>query len=319
MNKLEFSPILITGATGLIGSRVTALALQNGYQVTALVRDEKKARRILGMHPNLQLQIGDITSLPHMSTRFVSIVHGANPTSSKGFLTDPVGTISACVDGTKQLLQFAKENGVSRFLYLSSCEVYGQFNSYTVADETTMGTLDPFTARASYPEAKRLCESLCAAYGAQCGLKTIVARLGVTFGPIMDTSDNRLIAQFARCVKEGRDIVLQTIGTTVRSYCYVDDTAHALLLLLEKGSPNVAYNVAHPEMTLSVREIAEHIAAISPNTNVIIKAQGNAQAQGYLPELQLKLDTGRIQALGWSPKTSFDEGFMHVMESVCST
>lgn len=316
MKKLDFSSILITGATGLVGSRLTMLALNSGRPVTALVRDEKKARRLLGAHPLLNLLIGDIRDLTISPGQFSSIIHGANPTSSKSFLTDPVGTISACVEGTKKLLEYSIENRIPRFLYLSSGEVYGLFDHYTVAVESTMGMLDPFTARASYPEAKRLCESLCAAYGKQFGLETIVARLGVTFGPLTDYNDDRLIAQFARCVKEKRNIVLHTPGTTVRSYCYVDDVAQALLILLDKGTPCTAYNVANPDMTLCVREIADRIAMLYPETSVVVEQNTNAQAMGYLPELQLKLDASRLLSLGWHPQVSFDEGFSKTLASL---
>lgn len=310
--------LLITGATGLIGKNLTHKALALGIPVLALVRDLEAAEKALGTNPLLRLLPADFTRPLCLPNSVGAIVHGANPTSSKKFIEDPVGTIAICVDGTRRLLDYAVTRQLKSFLYLSSGEVYGQFARFTVAHEDDMGFLNPFAPRASYPEAKRLCETLCAAYNAQYGLHTIVARLGVIFGPLANQSDERLIPQFARCAREGKDIHLKTAGRTVRSYCYVDDATDALLLLLQKGAPATAYNVANPDMTLSVREIAERVSRMYPQTNVLIDRKGDYQRQGYLPELQFQMDASRLLKLGWTPKVGFETGFRRVYESVIS-
>lgn len=309
-------PLLITGATGIVCSRLVQLALEQNTPVYALVRDEKKARRLLGNHPLLTLIKGDVAQSVCIPGPLETIVHGASPTSSQSFVSDPAGTIFTCVEGTKQMLLLARQYRVKRFLYLSSAEIYGTFPDYSIVNEELMGALNPLSARASYPESKRLCETLCIAFCKQYGLHATVARLGVTFGPITDMHDRRLLAQFARCVYEKRDIILQTPGRTIRSYCYVDDTARALLLLLAQGEDACAYNVANPDMTYSVYEIAQRISRNYPCTQLVINTKESPESLGYLPELQLKLDTSKLSALGWKPHVDFDEGFQRTVQSI---
>ena len=91
------------------------------------------------------------------------------------------------------------------------------------------------TARSSYAESKRACESLCTAYVSQYNVPAKVLRLTQTFGPGVKYDDGRVFAEFARCVIEGRDIVLHTKGETKRNYLFTEDAVDAILTVLKKG------------------------------------------------------------------------------------
>ena len=114
--------------------------------------------------------------------------------------------------------------------------------------------------RSSYPESKRLCESLCSAYASEYGVPAKVVRLTQTFGVGVSYNDGRVFAEFARCAIEGRDIVLKTKGQTKRNYIDIDDAVNAIFTVLLKGVAGEAYNVANEDTYCSIYEMANMVA-----------------------------------------------------------
>ena len=140
MEELRGKTVLVTGATGLIGQTIVSALLRCGenekpeaakepVHVIACVRNEDKARRMFGSadRGNLQLLISDILSMPtdRLTQRVDYMIHAASQTSSRAFVDEPVETIFTAIDGTRRALQFAKNNDVKCFVYLSTMEVYG--------------------------------------------------------------------------------------------------------------------------------------------------------------------------------------------------
>ena len=134
LDDLKNSTVFITGSTGLIGSQIVKmLACANrlvGTNITilAFARDIKKAEKLFGNlleHRNFQLVIGDVNDTIRYDKEVDYIIHGASATSSKFFVERPVETITTAIDGTKNILDFARNKHVKGFLYLSSLEVYG--------------------------------------------------------------------------------------------------------------------------------------------------------------------------------------------------
>ena len=147
---------------------------------------------------------------------------------------------------------------MKRMVYISSGEVYGEGDGSEFS-ETSSGYVDCASVRACYPSSKRAAETLCMAYGAEYGADVVIARLSHTYGPGFTESDNRVYAQFIRNVLRGEDIVLKSRGEAFRSWLYVVDAAHAILRLLLDGERANAYNVAHSESNISIRELSELI------------------------------------------------------------
>ena len=133
-NELKDCTVLVTGATGLIGSQIVkALICKNrlkgsNIKVIAFVRNKKKAREIFKHIINNKYLIildGDIKNKINIKHPVDYIIHGANSTSSKDFVTKPVDVIDTIISGTRNILELAKEKKVKSVLYLSSMEVYG--------------------------------------------------------------------------------------------------------------------------------------------------------------------------------------------------
>lgn len=310
-SKLRGKTVLVTGGTGLIGSTlINALLYANKKQslelkVIALVRDLEKAKDKfapqLQLSEGLEFVIGTVEALPKIIGNIDYIIHGASPTASLYFVEHPVETIKTAVNGTMALLQLARQKRVQGFVYLSSMEVYGTPQSDAIIEETQGTTVDTMVVRSCYPEAKRLCESLCASYASEYDVPAMVLRLAQTFGPGVAKNDARVFAEFARCVMQSQDIVLQTSGLSKRCYLYTADAVTAILTVLLDGVIGEAYNAANRETYCSIVEMAVLVAENLAGGAIKVRTFAEGKCKGrFPPQHKLNLGTAKLEGLGWS-------------------
>lgn len=326
--KLAGCTVLVTGATGLIGRQVVAGLLRGSQlrglslRVLAAVRSREKAERLFADfagESGLRYLVQDVQEPLCVSEPVDYILHGASVTDSKMFVEQPVETIRTVLEGSRNLLEFAREKQVKGMVFLSTMEVYGTPDlSLPYVTEKDFGYLNPIEVRSSYPEAKRLTECLCASYAREYGVPVTVARLTQTFGAGVSYSDNRVFAQFARCVMEKKDIVLRTEGTTVRNYLYTREAVLSLLVLLTKGAAGEAYNVANPDISVSIREMAELVIAAFPEAGIRLTFDiaEDASALGYAPAFVMRLNTDKLAALGYRPEMGLREMYERMIASM---
>ena len=324
----ENASVLITGATGLIGSQIVwalachSAAKQKKLRILALVRNEAKARaafRDLLDAGLVMLCIGDIVEPLQISHPVDYIIHGASATSSRYFVEKPVETIVTALKGTQNVLEFARQKQVQKVVYLSSLEVYGTpDNTKEYIAEEDYGYIDPMQVRSSYSEGKRMAECMCVSYAKEYGVPVVVARLSQTFGPGVAYNDGRVFAEFARCAIEKRDIVLHTQGKTLRTYCYLRDAISGLFCLMLRGEAGQAYNVTNMETAITIRDMAELVCTITPGIKVVIDIPQDIASFGYNPEMVIRLDSRKLQNLGWMPEVKIEEMFRRLISSMVS-
>lgn len=323
--ELEGSTIFVTGATGLIGFALVRTLLQfgktlyNAPKVIALVRNMEKADMMYADVPrkNLDFLVSDITQPFNVPEAVDYIIHGASETSSIAFVRNPVETIKTGLDGTRNMLEMAKAKEVKGFVYLSSMEVYGAPETDEKILENHAAHLDTMSVRTSYPESKRMCETLCNAYCAEYGIPAKVVRLTQTFGPGVSYDDKRVFAEFARCAIEKRDIVLHTKGETRRSYLYLVDAVNAILTVLLHGKNGEAYNAANEDTYCSIYEMAELVANKCAGGDIKIDVQiENENKFGYAPALKMNLDVKKLRELGWTATKNLEEMFLTLCDSM---
>ena len=322
------STVLVTGATGLIGSLVVmALACRNrlfnqDIRIKALARNREKAERVfagfLG-RPGFEIVEGDVNAPIEGAGEVDYIIHTASATSSKYFVTNPVETIATAIDGTRNVLELARRCKVKGFLYLSSLEVYGvPAEGHVKMQESEAGYIDSMKVRSCYSEGKRMVECLCTSYASEYGVPVKVARLAQTFGAGVAYADGRVFAQFARSAIEGADIVLKTKGETLRNYCYTADAVSALLVVLAKGAVGEAYNVANKDTAISIADMAKLVCEkfSEGKSKVVFDIAEDATKLGYNPVVKICLDTAKLEGLGWKAEFCLEEMFRRTIESM---
>ena len=305
--------VLITGATGLIGKICAKSLIKAGINVVALVRDEEKAQKIFGEAKNLRLLIQDINSPINYDGRVDYIIHCANTTSSADFVEKPVETIYTTINGTRNVLEYAKRRGkyLEGMVYISSLEVYGKTEKEN-ATEKDLGYIDILSPRSSYSEGKRMAETMCISYGKEYNIPIKIARLTQTFGAGVSKEDNRVFAQFAKSVINEQDIILFTKGETKRNYCYTTDAARGIFTILTKGENNNAYNVANKNTYISIADMAKSLE------NEKTKVQFNVDNvdRGYNFTIKICLDSSKLEKLGWSATKDLSQMFERTIKSM---
>ncbi len=309
--NFENSRVLITGATGLIGSLCVKAFLKSGdIHVIGLARNSDKVKSMFPEDKNLSFVYQDIISPLSDEIECDYIVHTANSTTSKYFMTNPVEVIESIYTGTKQVLNYALKHKVKGIVYLSSMEVFGEVHTEARLSEEQLGYLDIQNIRSCYSESKRLAELLCKSYAEEYGLPVCVARLAQTFGAGIPKSENRVFAQFARSSVMGRNIVLHTNGQSMGNYCYTTDVIKALILLLKEGKKGEAYTVVNEETTRTIKEVAQMVAEnFSDGCSKVIFDIPENNRYGYAPATKMKLSSKKLRELGWKPEFSLKEMF----------
>lgn len=305
------SRILITGGTGLIGSIIiNALLYANrelklNLQVVALVRNLKKAECLFGKYLKSQMPLylvkGSIENIPLIEGKIDYVIHCACPTASDFFINKPVETIKTSVIGTINVLDFAKEKNAKGVVYLSSMEAYGEVGEEKPLSEDDFGYLNPTVIRNCYPEGKRMCESLCAAYAKEYGLRVMGIRLAQTFGPGVLLSDNRVFAMMARCAINMNDIILHTKGESKHSYLYTAEAASAIFIILSRGKSGEIYNAANPKTYCSIYEMGLVVAEQIACGKIKVRISGDKEKNKYPQTSYLNLNIKKIQKIGWEP------------------
>ena len=294
--------ILVTGATGLIGScLVDALLCCNRqfgaeYAVYVLGRSREKLESRFGNDASLHFLIQDIAQPLDPSLELDYIVHAASNADPRSYGKFPVETIMTNVAGARSILDYCKGKS-TRALLTSTFEVYGKSDKDEFVEDD-FGLIDQNQLRSCYPESKRVSEILFRAYHEEYGVDCVITRLSSVYGPTMLRQDNKAHAEFIRNAVNGEDIVLKSEGLQRRTYTYVMDVVSGLLFALFHGAAGEAYNIANYDAIASIAGLAELIAGLA-GTKVIFKTMTEEEKKGYSKPQNTILRTDKINDLGW--------------------
>lgn len=318
-DKLQDKSVMVSGATGLIGSFLIDMIMYRNEKygmnckVYALGRNKERISNRFAYccklftyqsiecdinKPLIRDDIGDVDYIFHL----------ASNTHPVAYATDPIGTITTNVIGTRNLLEFAVSHHAARFIFASSNEVYGENRGDVEKfDERYCGYIDSNTMRAGYPESKRCGEALCQAYIKQRALDIVISRFTRSYGPTLLKSDTKAVSQFLYRGIMGQDIVLKSEGTQYYSYTYVADAVSGLLTVLLKGKCGEAYNIADEASDIMLKDLATLIAEYV-GRRVVFKIPEEIERAGYSKATKARLESAKLQKLGWKARYDIRSG-----------
>ena len=322
-NKLRDKSILITGATGLIGTFLIDLLMYRNLKyndniaIYAVARNKEKAFARLKKYFDTKFFVfiqQDIQIPFELNAPIDYIIHGASNTHPVAYATEPINTILLSVLGTKSILDFASNYNVKRTLFLSTVEIYGENRGdVETFNENYCGYIDCNTLRAGYPEGKRAAEALCQAYIKEKNVDVVIARCCRVYGPTMGDDDSKAIAQFIRKASNGENIVLKSKGDQQYSYCHVADICSALLVLLLNGKSGDAYNISDNNCNFSLFEIATILSEYTGN-KIIFDIPSEVESAGYSKATKALLDSSKLRELGWETKYPLKDGLIRTVD-----
>ena len=309
--------ILVTGATGLIGScAIDVLSVLNkefcaNIKIYALGRNKNKIESRFGK--NVIPVEQDIINPLDKKIEYDYIIHAASNADPKSYTLQPVETTLTNVLGNKNILDYCAGHLKTKMILTSSFEVYGELKGQDIFLENMSGIIDQTVLRNGYPESKRCSELLVRSYVDEYGVDAIIARLPSVYGPTMLESDSKAHAQFIRNALNGENIVLKSKGEQTRTYCYVLDVVSALFKLLCAGKDGEIYNVSNENSIASIAEVAKTCAEIA-GTKVVFDLPSEVEAKGFSRSRNCILDNKKLKDLGWSGKYSLREGLEETLE-----
>lgn len=291
LERLAGSSVLLTGASGLIGTWMLASLPEDPgkrpCEVVAVTRSRPMPHFLeLARRKGARVVTGDLADpffrrdLPRADV----VAHAAGYGQPQRFLASPTTTMALNVCATMDLLNRLPEGG--RFLFLSSSEVYSGLppGKHT---EDQIGSTTPAHPRACYIEGKRGGEALCQVMAAK-GVQARAARLALAYGPGVRLDDARVLNVFLLRGLDGK-VFMADRGLAVRTYCYVADAVEILWRVLLDGRETV-YNVGGTSRT-TIADLASDIADV---LGVPLDAP---QADAYLADApgEVSLDLSRLE------------------------
>lgn len=315
--------VMITGAAGLICSSIVDILFRYNdkhddkiYILAAGRSYEKICKRFGNM-----INRDDFTFVFYDASKTDNkldihsdfIIHGAGNASPGVIVKEPVETMLSNFMGIKYLLDYAKEQGTKRILYISSSEVYGKKEGKEPYKEDHYGNIDLLNPRNSYSVGKRAAETLCASYADEYGVESVIVRPGHIYGPTASKNDNRVSSAWAYDVADGKDIVMKSDGAQIRSYVYCLDCASAMLKVLLRGQNCRAYNISNPESIISIKEMAE-ILSKSAKVKLKMELPTEEERKGFNPMSNSSLESKSLLTLGWKGCFDAHTGFSHTVK-----
>ena len=302
-------PVLVTGATGLVGGHLVASLLAAGSEVTVLIRDADlrtelfrsgSARRVATVNGALE-DLASIERAVAESEAGVVFHLGAQTLVGVG-VHDPILTFESNVRGTYNLLEACRRHAtaVERVVVASSDKAYGP-------SERPYREDDALRASSPYDVSKTAADLIAQSYHATYGLPVAILRCGNTYGG-GDLNWSRIVPGTIRSFHLGEPPVIRSDGTFVRDYIHVKDVVAAYLCVAEAlGRDDVkgqAFNFASGDQVTvleMVRAIADAMGGDLPKPRVL------GIAKNEIKEQRLSTEKAR-RVLGWSPRVKLPDG-----------
>ena len=299
----------ITGGAGFIGSRLAERLAEKGHKV--IVYDNFSSgdvKNLSKIKNKIKIVKGDITDFKKLKQAMKGVdcvYHHAALVSVAQSMEEPVETHKINIEGTNNVLEAARLNGVKRVLLASSGVVYGNGKELPYKETALTDCRSPYAA------SKLIGEELLKCYFKAYGLETVCVRYFNVFGPKQNPNSPyaAVIAKFMDLAKRGNTFFIDWDGKQSRDFVFIDDVADATILVMEKGKAGEVYNVASGK-TYTLLKLAKEIEAKKKKK---MKRVFKPKRAGDVKNSAA--DITKITQLGYKAKVSLKEGLKEILKA----
>ena len=299
--------ILVTGAAGFIGSTYVRVALESGGdEIVVLDKLTYAGRRenLRDVEDRIEFVEGAIEDrelVRQVMEGCDAVVNFAAESHVDRSIADQDAFARAHVIGTSVLLDAAREHGVSRYLQVSTDEVYGSIEKGSFTERSPLNPSSPYSAT------KAAGDLLVSAHVHTYGIEAVICRGSNNYGPRQ--YPEKLIPLCVLNALAGDKLPVYGDGHQVRNWLYVEDFARAIDLALRQGLPGEVYNVGGPDETANIDVVRRILAATGRDESLI---EYVTDRPGH--DRRYSLSSDKIRALGWEPSRRFAEGLQQTVE-----
>lgn len=315
MNK---KVVYVTGCLGFIGSYVTRKCLEKGWYVKGVDKITYAANKELltefKKYKNFSFVHCDINELTFLYDCDF-IINTAAETHVGNSIASSVEFVKSNIDGVHNLLELIKNHRGENahkptLIHFSTDEVYGDINEGSHTEDHLLKPSNPYSAT------KAAADMLVMAWGRTHNVPYMIIRPTNNYG--IGQYVEKLIPKAVKCLNLGRKIPLHNNGTPYRNWLHADDTAEAVIALIEKGTIGEIYNVAggfEQQNIVTVRQIISEYVGIANWTDFddesrFIDFTYSRPGQ----DVRYALDDVKIKALGWEPKKLFSSEISDIVD-----
>lgn len=300
--------ILITGAAGFIGSRLSRFLLDKGEIVCGVdnfITGSATKINDLSTDQKFRFWEMDITG-PSFTKTFCEgepvdmIYHLACPTGVPNIQRLAQQMLDACSGGTRNVLEVARRHR-AKILFTSSSEVYGDPEVFPQREEYT-GNVNTTGLRSPYEEGKRFSETLILTYVKKYHLSAKIVRLFNVYGPGMMSEDSRVVPQFIGQATANRPLTIYGDGSQRRTFCFISDIINGLERVVSLGEAGQIYNLGS-DQEITISELAKLVIGLTDSSSrLLFVHQPIEDHKRRLPDLT------KIRSLGWRPMIDLRTG-----------
>ncbi|RFZ84814.1 NAD-dependent epimerase/dehydratase family protein [Mucilaginibacter terrenus] len=289
--------ILLTGGTGFFGKWITGAFIYINRELrlnAKLYILSRQPDKFLSTYPEFEDDAitfikGDVTNFGFIFEKLDFIIHAATDANTAINNDNPALIFDTIVEGTRHILELAKDKKVKSVLLTSSGAVYGtQPVSVTHISEDDFFAPDVLASNAAYGEGKRVAEMLCAMYYQRYGIECKIARCFAFAGPHLPLNGRYALGNFIFNAINNQKITIVGDGSPYRSYLYAADLVIWLFTVLLNGRPNQAYNIGSDE-EINILDLAgkiNNLAEKKLQVDVKQVARNRDMPSRYVPSVE---------------------------------
>ena len=302
--------ILVTGGAGFIGSNFIRLILKKypDYEVVNLDKltyagnlDNLKDIESDERYSFVRADIGDGDAVDRAMSGIDAVINFAAESHVDRSIGGPADFITTDVFGTYVLLEAARRHEISRYIQISTDEVYGSIAEGSFTETDRLEPSSPYSASKAGGDMQVM------AYHTTYGLPTIITRSSNNFGPYQ--YPEKIFPLFITNALEGKKLPLYGSGKNVRDWIYVTDNCEGIDTVLHKGEIGGIYNIGGGNERDNLTITGLILAALDKGEDMIERVSDRL---GH--DFRYSIDCGRARGLGWAPAHTFEEGVKETVD-----